>query len=85
MLSMVTGLISKNTSKGVTLEIHRVGTGSGKLNLHVFVLQYAQLNIAIAGGDSIQLKLSFPTCSQIFVVQEMIKHVMQLHTAILQV
>ena len=37
----------ENTSEGVTFEIHRVaGTGNGKLNLHVFVFQDAQLNIA---------------------------------------
>ena len=36
----------ENTSEGVTLEIHRVATGDGKLNLHVFVFQDAQLNIA---------------------------------------
>ena len=36
----------QNTSEGVTLEIHRVaGTGNGKLNLHIFVFQDAQLNI----------------------------------------
>lgn len=35
-----------NTSEGVTLEIHRVaGTGNGKLNLHIFAFQDAQLNI----------------------------------------
>ena len=36
----------ENTSEGVTLEIHRVAGGVGKLNLHVFVFQDAQLNIA---------------------------------------
>ena len=36
----------ENTSEGVTLEIHRVAGGVGKLNLHVFVFQDAQLNIS---------------------------------------
>ena len=36
----------ENTSEGVTLEIHRVAGGVGKLNLHIFVFQDAQLNIA---------------------------------------
>ena len=41
------GAYLQNTSEGVTLEIHRVaGTGNGKLNLHIFVFQDAQLNIA---------------------------------------
>lgn len=40
------GVNLQNTSEGITLEIHRVaGTGSGKLNLHVFVFQDAQLNL----------------------------------------
>ena len=45
----------KNTSEGVTLEIHRVaGTGTGKLNLHVFVFQDAQLNISGGRFHSIE-------------------------------
>ena len=35
----------KTPSEGVTLEIHRVAGGTGKLNLHVFLFQDAQLNI----------------------------------------
>ena len=35
----------QNMSEGVTLEIHRVAGGSGKLNLHIFIFQDAQLNI----------------------------------------
>ena len=45
----------ENTSEGVTLEIHRVtGTGNGKLNLHVFVFQDAQLNISGGRFHSIE-------------------------------
>ena len=45
----------QNTSEGVTLEIHRVvGTGGGKLNLHVFVFQDAQLNISNGRFHSIE-------------------------------
>lgn len=39
------GAYLKNMSEGVTLEIHRVAGGTGKLNLHVFVFQDAQLNL----------------------------------------
>ena len=35
----------ENTSEGVTLEIHRIAGGTGKLNLHLFVFQDCQLNI----------------------------------------
>ena len=45
----------QNTSEGVTLEIHRVaGSGNGKLNLHVFVFQDAQLNILNGRFHSIE-------------------------------
>ena len=45
----------QNTSEGVTLEIHRVaGTGTGKLNLHVFLFQDAQLNIENGRFHSIE-------------------------------
>ena len=45
----------ENTSEGVTLEIHRVaGTGNGKLNLHIFVFQDAQLNISGGRFHSIE-------------------------------
>ena len=45
----------QNTSEGVTLEIHRVaGTGTGKLNLHIFVFQDAQLNISGGRFHSIE-------------------------------
>ena len=45
----------ENTSEGVTLEIHRVaGTGTGKLNLHIFVFQDAQLNISSGRFHSIE-------------------------------
>ena len=41
------GVNLQNTSEGITLEIHRVsGTGTGKLNLHIFVFQDALLNIS---------------------------------------
>ena len=39
------GARMENTSEGVTLEIHRVAGGTGKLNLHVFIFQDAQLNL----------------------------------------
>ena len=39
------GANPQNTSKGLTLEIHRVAGGAGKLSLHVLVFQDAQLNI----------------------------------------
>ena len=49
------GVNLQNTSEGVTLEIHRVaGTGNGKLNLHVFVFQDAQLNISGGRFHSIE-------------------------------
>ena len=45
----------QNTLEGVTLEIHRVaGTGNGKLNLHVFVFQDAQLNLKDGRFHSIE-------------------------------
>ena len=44
----------ENTSEGVTLEIHRVAGGAGKLNLHVFVFQDAQLNIENGRFHSIE-------------------------------
>ena len=45
----------ENTSEGVTLEVHRIaGTGNGKLNLHIFVFQDAQLNIAGGRFHSIE-------------------------------
>ena len=45
----------QNTSEGVTLEIHRVaGSGNGKLNLHMFVFQDAQLNILNGRFHSIE-------------------------------
>ena len=45
----------ENTSEGITLEIHRVaGTGNGKLGLHVFVFQDAQLNISDGRFHSIE-------------------------------
>ena len=45
----------ENTSEGITLEIHRVaGTGTGKLNLHVFVFQDCQLNISGGRFHSIE-------------------------------
>ena len=34
-----------NTNQGVTLTIHRVAGGAGKLNLHVFVFQDCHLNL----------------------------------------
>ena len=36
----------ESTSEGVTLEIHRIAGGVGKLNLHLFVFQDCQLNIS---------------------------------------
>ena len=46
----------QNTYEGVTLEIHRVaGTGNGKLNLHVFVFQDAQLNLMNERFHSIEV------------------------------
>ena len=48
------GVKLENTTEGVTLEIHRVpATGNGKLNLHVFIFQDAQLNILKGKFDSI--------------------------------
>ena len=44
----------ENTSEGVTLEIHRVAGGVGKLNVHVFIFQDAQLNIAGGRFHSIE-------------------------------
>ena len=44
----------QNTSEGVTLEIHRVAGSNGKLNLHVFVFQDAQLNILNGRFHSIE-------------------------------
>ena len=44
----------QNTSEGVTLEIHRVVAGVGKLNLHVFLFQDAQLNIENGRFHSIE-------------------------------
>ena len=45
----------ENTSEGITLEIHRVaGTGTGKLNLHIFVFQDCQLNISGGRFHSIE-------------------------------
>ena len=45
----------ENASEGITLEIHRVaGTGTGKLNLHIFVFQDAQLNISGGRFHSIE-------------------------------
>ena len=45
----------QNTSEGVTLEIHRVaGTGNGKLNLHVFVFQDAELKLMNGRFHSIE-------------------------------
>ena len=45
----------QNLSEGVTLEIHRVaGTGNGKLNLHIFVFQDAQLNISNGRFHSVE-------------------------------
>ena len=50
------GAYLQNTSEGVTLEIHRVaGTGNGKLNLHVFVFQDAQLNILNGRFHSVEV------------------------------
>ena len=34
-----------NTNQGMTLTIHRVAGGAGKLNLHVFVFQDCHLNL----------------------------------------
>ena len=48
------GVNLQNTSEGVTLEIHRVAGGAGKLNLHVFVFQDAQLNISGGRFHSIE-------------------------------
>lgn len=40
------GVVLQNTAEGLTIEINRVaGAGGGKLKLHVFLLQDAQLNI----------------------------------------
>ena len=44
----------ENTSEGITLEIHRVAGGAGKLNLHVFVFQDCQLNISGGRFHSIE-------------------------------
>ena len=44
----------ENTSEGITLEIHRVAGGAGKLNLHVFVFQDCQLNISNGRFHSIE-------------------------------
>ena len=50
------GAYLQNNSEGVTLEIHRVaGTGNGKLNLHVFVFQDAQLNILNGRFHSVEV------------------------------
>ena len=48
------GVNLQNTSEGVTLEIHRVAGGAGKLNLHIFVFQDAQLNISGGRFHSIE-------------------------------
>ena len=48
------GVNLQNTSEGVTLEIHRVAGGAGKLNLHVFVFQDCQLNISGGRFHSIE-------------------------------
>ena len=42
----------ENTSEGVTLEIHRIAGGAGKLNLHSFVFQYCQLTIVYEYEES---------------------------------
>jgi len=40
------GVELKNTTEDFTIELHRVaGSGTESLNLHVFLLQEAQLNI----------------------------------------
>ena len=44
----------ENTSEGVTLEIHRIAGGAGKLNLHFFVFQDCQLNISGGRFHSIE-------------------------------
>ena len=48
------GVNLQNTSEGITLEIHRVAGGAGKLNLHVFVFQDCQLNISGGRFHSIE-------------------------------
>ena len=48
------GVNLQNTSEGITLEIHRVTGGAGKLNLHVFVFQDCQLNISGGRFHSIE-------------------------------
>ena len=45
----------ENMSEGVTLEIHRVAGGTGKLNLHVFVFQDAQLNLLNGRFHSVEV------------------------------
>ena len=44
----------QNTSEGVTLEIHRVASGTGQMGLHVFLFQDAQLNIENGRYHSIE-------------------------------
>jgi len=44
----------RNTSEGVTLEIHRVAGGTGKLNLHIFAFQDAILGIVNGRFHSIE-------------------------------
>ena len=48
------GVNLQNTSEGITLEIHRVAGGAGKLNLHVFVFQGCLLNISGGRFHSIE-------------------------------
>jgi len=48
------GVELKNTTDGLTIEIHRVaGSSTGNLNLHVFLLQDAQLNIEVGKYHSV--------------------------------
>jgi hypothetical protein len=48
------GVRMENMSEGVTLEIHRVAGGIGRLNLHVFVMQDCQLNLLNGRYHSIE-------------------------------